>query len=412
MAFYKRAVRYLWRKRNKSCLLFFVFLLVGTMILGTSMILRATEQTEAEIQKKTRAKVICEMKKAETELTEKESSKIENLPHVQAVNRMGNHHGFLTEQNPVTWSDSEDADNRKVNIYSYDDLKNDSPFADHTYKLTAGTLFTDSKTHEAVVNADFATANGLEIGDQISIQTEDRAEGKTGRKINVTICGFFLSCNESQQEKTAAAVLRAENQIYLDQGAYEELFGGEGIYKVAVYTEQPEQLDSLAEQIQTIFQDKAEVTTSDTLFQQMKAPLEQITRVVGLMQMMTFLTGLFIVSLLLCMWMRSRQKEMAVLVSMGETKMHLFLQALLESAVLFLMAAGFACCFGRAAAGEMQKLFFSSLTPEFRLTISLEVKDVAQFLGTGGIVAVTAVFLSILPIFRSNPKDILSRMEG
>ena len=56
MAFYKRAVRYLWRKRNKSCLLFFVFLLVGTMILGTSMILRATEQTEAEIQKKTRAK--------------------------------------------------------------------------------------------------------------------------------------------------------------------------------------------------------------------------------------------------------------------------------------------------------------------------------------------------------------------
>ena len=212
-----------------------------------------------------------------------------------------------------------------------------------------------------MVNADFATANGLEIGDQISIQTEDRAEGKTGRKINVTICGFFLSGNESQQEKTAPAVLRAENQIYLDQGAYEELFGGEGIYKVAVYTEQPEQLDSLAEQIQTIFQDKAEVTTSDTLFQQMKAPLEQITRVVGLMQMMTFLTGLFIVSLLLCMWMRSRQKEMAVLVSMGETKMHLFLQALLESAVLFLMAAGFACCFGRAAGGEMQKLFFHPL---------------------------------------------------
>lgn len=181
MAFYKRAVRYLWRKRNKSCLLFFVFLLVGTMILGTSMILRATEQTEAEIQKKTRAKVICEMKKADTELTEKESSKIENLPHVQAVNRMGNHHGFLTEQNPVTWSDSEDADNRKVNIYSYDDLKNDSPFADHTYKLTAGTLFTDSKTHEAVVNADFATANGLEIGDQISIQTEVQ-KGKRGEK--------------------------------------------------------------------------------------------------------------------------------------------------------------------------------------------------------------------------------------
>lgn len=412
MTFYQRAVRYLWRKRSKSCLLFFVFLLVSTMILGTGMILRAAQQTEAEIQKKTKAKVICEMKKADTELTEQESRKIENLSHVQAVNRMGNHHGFLTEQNPVTSSDSVEADNRKVNLYSYDDLKNDSPFADHTYKLTEGTLFTGDKKDQAVVNANFAAENGLKIGDQISIQTEDRAEGKTGRKINVTICGFFLTGNESQQEKTVPAVLRAENQIYLDQSAYEELFGGKGIYKVTVYTEQPEQLESLAKQIQTIFQDKAEVTTSDALFQQMKAPLEQITRVVGLMQTITFLTGLFIVSLLLCMWMRSRQKEMAVLVSMGETKTHLFFQAFLESAILFLMAAGFACCFGKATADEMQKFFFSSLTTDFTLKISLEVKDVAQLFGTGGSVAMAAVLLSLLPIFKSNPKDILSRMEG
>ena len=70
----------------------------------------------------------------------------------------------------------------------------------------------------------------------------------------------------------------------------------------------------------------------------MKAPLTQITRVVSLMRLLAFGTGTAVVSLLLCMWMRSRQKEMAVFLSMGEGKSVIFWQALLESAVVFLLA--------------------------------------------------------------------------
>ena len=38
------------------------------------------------------------------------------------------------------------------------------------------------------------------------------------------------------------------------------------------------------------------------------------------MRLLTFFAGTVIVSLLLCMWMRSRQKEMAVFISLGEQK--------------------------------------------------------------------------------------------
>ena len=103
-----------------------------------------------------------------------------------------------------------------------------------------------------------------------------------------------------------------ENQIYIDNTAYLELFDGSGFYKVSAYTGQPELLDPLAESIQGILQDKADITTSDALYQQMKAPLTQITRVVSLMRLLTFFAGTVIVSLLLCMWMRSRQKTVAV----------------------------------------------------------------------------------------------------
>ena len=53
MAFYRRAFLYLWRKRGKSLLLLLIFLFINTMILSTSLILRATEETKAAMQEKT-----------------------------------------------------------------------------------------------------------------------------------------------------------------------------------------------------------------------------------------------------------------------------------------------------------------------------------------------------------------------
>ena len=144
----------------------------------------------------------------------------------------------------------------------------------------------------------------------------------------------------------------------------------------------------------------------------MKAPLTQITRVVELMRMLTFITGTVIVSLLLCMWMRSRQKEMAVFLSMGEQKFTIFLQALLEAAFLFLIAIAGACALGLLAAKALQSILLTSVTTDISLDVSLQFADIVLLLGIGSVVVVIAVLISLVPVIRANPKDILSRMEG
>lgn len=246
---------------------------------------------------------------------------------------------------------------------------------------------------------------------QISPELVKQIRGIKGIR-ECTVIGEYLTGNESQQEKTTAAVYRMENQIYIDNTTYVNLFDNCGFYKVLAYTGQPELLDTLAGSIQEILQEKADITTSDALYQQMKAPLTQITRVVALMRLLTFFTGTMIVSLLLCMWMRSRQKEMAVLISMGEQKHIIFLQALLEATIVFLIALVFACGFGTLTASWLQNLLFSSVETGASLEVSLQLTDVALLLGIGGGVVVIAVLLSLLPVIRANPKDILSRMEG
>ena len=120
-----------------------------------------------------------------------------------------------------------------------------------------------------------------------------------------------------------------------------------------------------------------------------------------------------IVSLLLCMWMRSRQKEMAVLISMGEQKHIIFLTRLFwKQLSYFLLLWFFACGFGTLTASWLQNLLFSSVETGASLEVSLQLTDVALLLGIGSGVVVIAVLLSLLPVIRANPKDILSRMEG
>ena len=405
MPFYQRSFLYLIRKRTKSILLLLIFLLVNSMILSTNMILHATERTEAAMQEKTKAKVVCDAADTANMITDKEAEKIENLANVTSVNRLGQQSAYLTDLTPVTASDSTEQDNLKVSLQSFDDMETDSPFEDQSYRFTDGELITPETQYGAVINAGFADANGLQIGDQISFETEN------GKTVTVKVIGEYLAGNESRQDKSTLAVYRVENQIYIDNTAYLELFG-DGFYKVSAYTGQPDLLGSLAGEVQDILQDKAEVTTSDALYRQMKAPLTQITRVVELMRMLTFITGTVIVSLLLCMWMRSRQKEMAVFLSMGERKFNIFLQALLEAAVLFLITMAGACTLGLLAAKALQSILLTSVTTDISLDVSLQFADIALLLGLGSAVVVIAVLVSLVPVIRANPKDILSRMEG
>lgn len=406
MPFYQRGVLYLTRKRAKSILLLMIFLFVNSMILCTNMILHAAQSTEAAMKEKTKAKVVCEMTDAGQPVTEEDARRIGNLDAVTSINRMGQQAAYLPEFLPVTGNTSTEADNQKVSLFSFDDMETDSPFADQSFRLTEGRLIGPDSRYCAVVNQGFAQANGLKVGDTFSLENEE------GKKTTVEIIGEYLAGNETRQEKETPALYRQENQIYIDNTAYLELFGEKGFYKLSAYVSQPELLDSLAGEMQEIVGEKAEVTTSDTLYQQMKAPLTQITRVVSLMRLLAFGTGTAVVSLLLCMWMRSRQKEMAVFLSMGEGKSVVFWQALLESAVVFLIALLGACALGAAAAGWMQKLLLATVDTGASLTVTLQAGDIAQLLGIGGAVVGIGVLLSLIPVLRSNPKDILSRMEG
>ena len=406
MAFYRRAFLYLWRKRGKSLLLLLIFLFVNTMILSTNIILHAAEDTKADMQEKTKSKVVCEIAESGAQITAQDLEQIARLPHVISVNRLGEDYAFLSNAVPLTASGSEEDENWMVKLSSFDELEYDSPFVDRPYKLTEGDFLTADSKNSAIVHADFAEKNGLAVGDKIGVEING------GKSISLTITGLYRAGNERKQDEDTLAVHRIENQVFIDNTAYTELFGEDDFYKVAVYTDAPEYLETLSEDLQTLLGDKTSIKGSDALYRQMKAPLEQITKVVELMLILTFVTGTVVISLLLCMWTRTRQKEMAVFISMGERKIKIFLQAILESVTLFLISGIASCGLGIYAAGWLQKMLVSSSSDQISLQISLQAQDMAVLLAIGGAVVLIAVFLAVFPILKTSPREILSRMEG
>ena len=314
MKFYQLAFRYLCRKKSKTFILLLVLLFINSMILGSYMILHATEDSRITMQEKMGTKAVLEVKGSDRFITENEVRKIRDMDGVISVNRMADSAVYPVNFNPITNSDSEEENNWKVTLLSYDELERDSAFSDLRYRLMKGDMITEGSGKGAVINFALADANGLEIGDEMEVGTE------TGSVINVKIIGVFVAGSERNQMDTLPAVNRIENQIFIDNESYTGLFDNAGYRKIAVYTKKPDQIDVLVQELKDFLGSRVEITTADILYRQLEVPLNRIVRVMKLMLVFTLAAGVTITSILLCMWMRSRKREIAVFISMGKRK--------------------------------------------------------------------------------------------
>lgn len=405
MRFYQLAFRYLCRKKSKTFILLLVLLFINSMILGSYMILHATEDSRITMQEKMGTKAVLEVKGSDQFITENEVREIRDMDGVISVNRMADSAVYPVNFNPITNSDSEDENNWKVTLLSYDELERDSAFSDLRYRLMKGDMITEGSGKGAVINFALADANGLEIGDEMEVGTE------TGSVINVKIIGVLVAGSERNQMDTLPAVNRIENQIFIDNESYTGLFDNAGYRKIAVYTKKPDQIDVLVQELKDFLGSRVEITTADILYRQLEVPLNRIVRVMKLMLVFTLAAGVTITSILLCMWMRSRKREIAVFISMGKKKTDILMQVFMETAAVFCLSVFGACVIGSGMAGIMKELLMKENTAVL-LSVSLQAGDIAAMFFAGGCIAVIAVCISLLPILKANPKDILSKMEG
>lgn len=405
MEFYKRAIRYLARKRSKTAILFLVLFVAETMILCTVTILRASEEAKSSLYEKTKSKVIAEISDKDHLITTEDINAIFNFDGVKDINKMAKSQCCPVGFRLYTGNQDSTKENSQAQVVSYDSLSTDGPFAEGQIRLIKGDFPEDK--NEIVVNQNLAEMNQWELGDTVLLKND------AGEKINAVISGLYLSGTESKQTKSTLAVYRIENTIYGMPELALKLQRQKGFESASVYVKNPEQLTSIEQQISRKLGKKVELTKSDALYRQMEQPLKQVVRVVKLMLILTIGTAAIVITLLLCMWMRARKKETAVYISLGENKGTIFLQILLEGLLVFFMATVISVLSGNYMAEALKKLLFTeNQISSVPLEIGIRVADIGWLAVAGAGILLIAVGISLIPILLANPKDTLSEMEG
>ena len=406
MRFWQRGFCYLWRKKGKSLVLFGLLFVISTMLLISFVILQTARESGQRIREKTGSKIIVKTQDGKSRITEEMILRLREFPDVSHVNRTAEQKAYPSDFIPVTGSESEETENLTVTVQAMDDTEMDGLFAEEKYRLLEGTPIDRTTKNGILVNSILAEANGLTVGDELSFETGE------GRKASGRIVGLFFSGMERRQDASVLSAHRIENQIFTDHALFEELFGKQGYSSVSVYSRQPERLEELSGEIEGILGEGMELSTSDTLYERLQAPLQQVISVTTVLLVLTLVTAAVVVSLLLAMWMRTRQKESAVLVSLGHTKLDILLQTFTEAVWLFLLSVSGAVCFTGFFAGRLLKRMFGSGDLAALRGAHVEGGHLLALLLFGGALVLFSAGISAFPTLKKNPRDTLSRMEG
>lgn len=407
MRFEQRGLRYLWRKKGKSLVLFALLFVTSVMLLASVVILQTAEESGRRLREKTGSKIQVQSADGQNRITEELTAGIESLEEVSAVNRMAEGTAYPVDFFPLTGSDSEEPENEMVTLKALDDSEADGLFAEEKYRIIEGTGIDQKTDHGILINSLLAETYGFQIGDELGFETGD------GQKASGQIVGIFFFGMERKQEDQVFSAYRVENQIFTDQALFKELFGETGFSGISVYTSRPEQLEKLQKELEELTAgENLELTASDTLYERLQAPLQQVIRMTTVLLFLTLVTAAIVVSLLLAMWMRTREKEFAVFISLGESKGSILLQALTEAAVLFLAAVFGAVCVTSFFAGTVVNRVFASGELAASMNAGLKGVHVLALFVLGGLLVFLAVGISVFPTLKANPRDTLSRMEG
>lgn len=212
-------------------------------------------------------------------------------------------------------------------------------FTNNNYKLTKGRLLTtkDQNTNNCVIETNLASDNDLSVGDAFTITTTVNDEIITQE---LTIVGIYEI--QSTNEIGSAHFNNPVNTIYTDLSIGQTLTGSsENITSAIYYLDDPENAEAfveLAKKKSDIDFDTFSLDANNRLYQQNASSLESMKSFAKMFVWIVVIAGSAILCLILALTIRNRYYEIGVLLSLGQSKVKIIAQQLIEVGLIAVVA--------------------------------------------------------------------------
>lgn len=322
-------------------------------------------------------------------------------------------------------------------------------FTNSNYTLTDGRLLTsdDANTNNCVIETNLASDNDLSVGDTFTITTIVNDETIIQE---LTIVGIYEI--QSINEIGGAHFNNPVNTIYTDLSVGQTLTGSsENITSAIYYLDDPENAKAfveLAKKKSDIDFDTFSLDANNLLHQQNASSLESMQSFAKMFVWIVVIAGSAILCLILALTIRNRYYEIGVLLSLGQSKVKIIAQQLIEIGLITVVAFVISLGTGQLTSHYMGNMLESSSSLNVmqmdqkgdqpndnqqktnkqtkenflgnmmqgpsnqELDVSITGENVVQLAGVTAAICIVSIAVPAAYVLRLTPRQILSRKEG
>ena len=322
-------------------------------------------------------------------------------------------------------------------------------FTNSNYTLTDGRLLTsdDANTNNCVIETNLASDNDLSVGDTFTIITTVNDETIIQE---LTIVGIYEI--QSTNEIGGAHFNNPVNTIYTDLSVGQTLTGSsKNITSAIYYLDDPENAEAfvkLAKKQSDIDFDTFSLDANNRLYQQNASSLESMQSFAKMFVWIVVIAGSAILCLILALTIRNRYYEIGVLLSLGQSKVKIIAQQLIEIGLIAVVAFVISLGTGQLTSHYMGNMLESSSSLNVmqmdqkgdqpndhqqktnkqtkenflgnmmqgpsnqELDVSITGENVVLLAGVTAAICIVSIAVPAAYVLRLTPRQILSRKEG
>ena len=412
-----RAILYTVRKWKKTLLIFCLLLSITTLVLSGLAIADAQEEQSEELRGVTGASFTVTANNGYT-LNPVTDEMIDEIAAIDGIE----------SYNASQWT--------VVNLFENDNAIEALEGQEYTKDLFYGTGCFDSAYSPLFLTGALRLTEGHHVtegnggiilyegvAEKYGLSIGDTLEVKNGNPddplVECEIAGLFeVIADDTDEQATMAkpsTFYDYEEYIFVDMDVMSAVSApytaseGNGISSVDFFVSDAAKLESIVQEVQentSIDWNSYYLTVNDEVYERISSSLSDTGTLITTLIVVITVVSMVLIILILSMSVRSRKREMGILLAVGIAKPSVILQYVLETALIAVVAFPLAYLSSSKVAGTLGTLFGKAaenvvVTPQHFALVAV----------IGGILLIIAVIVSCIPALRFKPKQILSQME-
>ena len=284
-------------------------------------------------------------------------------------------------------------------------------FLSGKYELKEGRHIRRDSEDETIIHEEFAKINNIRVGDEI--------QAKLGKKsFKLKVVGIFSGKNSQQ---TAFSSEMIENRFFVSFQLLRKIKKDTGVQVARYFVKDPKKVEETIEKAKKIELPWTELNIHNNFEKNAEVyqTAENVEKLLTVMLAGIGIVGVLVLGFVLLFWFRGRLHEIGTLMAIGNSKLNVFLQILVELVIITFISFVPATMIGNLSSGVLTETILEQANPDQSGNTSdlvlqrsgLEAKDYVKVYLLGMTVILLSIGVSSASIMRLTPKQILTKMK-